>query len=442
MLTSLFKQPRAVFLLAFVQLWNRFSHYGMRALLLLYMINMQKFPDAMAIGIFAVYCALTELGGVFGAYLAEKILGLRRAVMLGGWLIGIGHLLLAIEFDFFTALAFVIIGSSLYTTNVATLLGECYPKGDSRREQGFTIFYMSINVGGFVATLLCGFIAETYGWNLGFGLAAIGMVFANLSLLCFRKNLLGKGEPPPQKKRSIPILIVALLSALGLSMLAIDQHATSISILPWIAGGLLLFVFSKLSVKTLIISATGFILFFVAAEQMGSSLLIFADRLGKGSIPAASLLAINPLTIILGGPLASAILGKITSPIVRLFLPFTCAAFAFGLLYMIPPGLALIGIVIGLVSFAELLVGPVTYSACSEATMSQKDPKIMALMPIGFALAASIGGVYSQAIAGGAFDIHRYENGFGLMALALLFAGGILAGLHKVRKRKEAALQL
>jgi proton-dependent oligopeptide transporter, POT family len=151
MLMALFKQPKAVFLLAFVQLWNRFSHYGMRALLLLYMINMQMFSDGAAIGIFAVYCALVELGGVFGAHLAQRFLGLRRAVMVGGWLIGIGHLLLALEIDFFIALGFVIVGSCLYTTNVATLLGEYYPEGDERREQGFTIFYMSINVGAFAA---------------------------------------------------------------------------------------------------------------------------------------------------------------------------------------------------------------------------------------------------------------------------------------------------
>ena len=440
MLTSLFKQPRAIFLLAFVQLWNRFSHYGMRALLLLYMINMQKFPDSMAIAIFAIYCALTELGGVLGAYLAEKILGLRPAVMLGGWLIGIGHLLLALELDFFTALGFVIVGSILYTTNVATLLGEYYPKGDDRREQGFTIFYMSINVGGFVATLLCGFIAETYGWHLGFGLAAIGMVLANLSLLYFRKHLLGKGEPPPRKKRSLPSLVLALILTLGLAVFALQQHSISVSLLPWITGGLLLWIFARLNAKTLIISAIGLIIFFVAAEQISSSLLIFADKLGNGSVPAISLLAINPLIIILGGPLASTILGRIKSPAIRLLIPFTLAAFAFALLYIVPPGLLLVGSVIGLISFAELFVGPLTYSACSEAALTQKDPKIMALVPLGFAMAASLGGLYSQAVAGDVFDIHRYGNGFGLMALGLLIAGGILAGLRSVRIPKEAVL--
>jgi dipeptide/tripeptide permease len=92
---------------------------------------------------------------------------------------------------------------------------------------------------------------------------------------------------------------------------------------------------------------------------------------------------------------------------------------------------------IGLISFAELLVGPATYSACSEAALTQKDPKIMALMPLGFAMAASLGGFFSQRVAGDAFDIERYGNGFGLIALGLLIAGGILAALWKARKIKE-----
>ena len=118
MLASLVQQPKAVFLLAFVQLWNRFSHYGMRALLLLYMIKVLKTPDPVAIGIFAVYCALVELGGVFGAYLAEKFLGLRSAVMLGGWLIWDRPSSASTGIELISALGFVILGSSLYTNRM------------------------------------------------------------------------------------------------------------------------------------------------------------------------------------------------------------------------------------------------------------------------------------------------------------------------------------
>jgi proton-dependent oligopeptide transporter, POT family len=451
MLTAILKQPKAVFLLAFVQLWNRFSHYGMRALLLLYMIKVLKTPDPVAIGIFAVYCALVELGGVFGAYLAEKFLGLRRAVMLGGWLIGIGHLLLALEWNLSAALGFVILGSCLYTTNVATLLGDFYPPGDKRRQQGFTLFYMSINIGGFLATLLCAYVAEKFGWHLGFGLAAIGMVIANLTLLFLRSHLLGKGEPPCSVSKARKVSLVPMLAlGLGLSILALHMQQIACPLLPWIGGALLVFIFGGLIVKkkmtrqllkSVMISIGGLILFFAAGEQMGTSLLLFADKVNSTDFSAMSLLAINPLVIILGGAAAHAILNRVKSPAWRLFIPFALAAVAFGSMFVGIPllrdhPLLLVGGVIGLISFAEVMIGPATYSQCSEAATLHQDPKVMALMPIGFAMAASLGGIYSQSLAGEAFDPHHYQMGFGILALGLLGVGALI-GLAKSQKQRN-----
>jgi POT family proton-dependent oligopeptide transporter len=448
MLITLFKQPKAVFLLAFVQLWNRFSHYGMRALLLLYMVKILKFSDSAAIGIFAVYCALVELGGVYGAYLAEKFLGLRRAVLWGGWLIGIGHLLLALELNFFVALAFVILGSSLYTTNIATLLGDFYPSGDERREEGFTLFYMSINIGAFLATLLCGYIAENFGWHLGFGLAAIGMVIANLTLWKLRSYLQGKGEPPLMDRWGDILLVPLLALGLGLGIAALHLQHIASPLLPWIACGLLVGLLARLIVKrqidrlvirSLIISLGSLVLFFAAEEQIGSTLLLFADRMGSQAISAMSLLAINPLVIILGGSLAHTILSRLKNRALRIFLPFALAAGSFGLMalgsrFFDEAGtfpLFLIGGVIGMISFAELLVGPMAYSACSEAASFYNDPKLMALMPLGFALAASLGGVYSKALAAESFAPHRYGIGFGILAICLIGSGALLAYLKR-----------
>ncbi len=448
MLASLIKQPKAVFLLAFVQLWNRFSHYGMRALLLLYMIKVLKTPDPVAIGIFAVYCALVELGGVFGAYLAEKFLGLRRAVMLGGWLIGIGHLLLALEWDFFAALGFVILGSCLYTTNVATFLGEFYPPNDQQREQGFTLFYISLNIGAFLATLLCGYVAENFGWHFGFGLAAIGMVIANLSLLFLRSHLMGKGEPPPtvsKVKKVVPLLALSL----GISILSLHLQKVAGPLLPWIGGSLLVVIFTGLILKkqmtrqllkSVMISVGGLILFFSAGEQMSTSLLLFADKVGSSDFSAMSLLAINPLVIILGGAVANVIFTRIKSPAWKLFIPFAITAAAFGLMFVGIPffkdnPLVLVGGVIGMISFAEVLVGPATYSQCSEAATLHQDPKVMALMPIGFAMAASLGGIYSQSLAGETFNPHHYQMGFGILALGLLSMGTVLSLAKRQTKR-------
>lgn len=432
MLASLVKQPKAVFLLAFVQLWNRFSHYGMRALLLLYMIKVLKTPDPVAIGVFAVYCALVELGGVFGAYLADKFLGLRRAVMLGGWLIGIGHLLLALELNFFTALGFVILGSCLYTTNVATFLGEFYSPGDQQRQQGFTLFYMSLNIGAFLATILCGYVAENFGLHLGFGLAAIGMVVSNLSLLFLRSHLQGKGEPKmiskARKLAMIPLLALGLL----ISILSLHMQEFAGPLLPWIGGCFLVLIFGRLKkqmLKSMMLSLAGMILFFAAGEQMTTSLMLFADKTGSSDFSAISLLAINPLVIILGGAAAHAIFSRLKSPAWRLFIPFAITAVAFGLMFLGIPlnSFLLVGVVIGLISFAEVLIGPATYSQCSEAATLHQDPKVMALMPIGFSMAASLGGIYSQSLAGATFNLHHYQMGFGILALGLLALGALLS---------------
>ena len=444
-------QPKAVFLLAFVQLWNRFSHYGMRALLLLYMIKVLKTPDPVAIGIFAVYCALVELGGVFGAYLAEKFLGLRKAVILGGWLIGIGHLLLALEWDFFTALGFVILGSCLYTTNVATLLGEFYPPGDQKREQGFILFYMSLNIGAFLATLLCGYAAENFGWHFGFGLAAIGMVIANLSLFFLRSHLLGKGELPSSVSKGKNVAFLLALS-LGMSILSLHLQKIASPLLPWIGGSLLVVIFTGLigkkqmtrqRLKSMMISVAALILFFAAGEQMATSLLLFADKIGNTGFSAMSLLAINPLVIILGSALASAILSRIKSSAWKLFIPIALTAVAFGVMFVgihvfqtsFP--LLVVAIVIGMISFAEMLIGPAAYSQCSEAATLHHDPKVMALMPIGFSMAASLGGMFSQSLAEETFNLHRYQMGFGILALGLLIMGGLLSFAKHTKRNLE-----
>jgi proton-dependent oligopeptide transporter, POT family len=440
-LALLFKQPRAVFLLAFVQLWNRFSHYGMRALLVLYMVKMQHIDDATALGIYAVYCALVELGGVFGAFVAERMLGLKRAVIVGGWLIGIGHLLLALEFNFLTALGFVILGSSLYTTNIATLLGDFYPAQDERREQGFTLFYMSINVGALAATILCGWAAETLGWHVGFGLAALGMVISNLTLLCFSKELQGKGELPKRKISSVfhmPLLALGL----GIGILALHTQQMTAACLPWLTGALLLFILGKLALqrrkeipalKTLTLAVAGLAVFFAAEEQLGSSILLFADRMANASFSAMTLLAINPLVIIAGGPLAALLLTKMKRPALRTTTPFVLAGAAFATLalgaYVFPEvrsfPMWIIGGVIAMISFAELLVGPSTYSQCSEAALLYQTPQVMALLPIGFSMAASLGGIASKGIAG------HYGIGFGLLAAGLVLGGGIFSFLQQ-----------
>ncbi|MEO9966634.1 MAG: oligopeptide:H+ symporter [Reichenbachiella sp.] len=179
---ELFGHPKGLFYLFFAELWERFSFYGMRALLTLYMVN-EMFSaiaerDSIAFGIYASYGMLVYATPALGGVLADRLLGLRRSVMLGAVFFTIGHFVLAIEHPifFYTALGFLIIGNGFFKPNISSFVGSLYKKGDVRRDSGFTIFYMGINVGAATAPIFCGWLGVNYGWHYGFGAAGIGML--------------------------------------------------------------------------------------------------------------------------------------------------------------------------------------------------------------------------------------------------------------------------
>jgi POT family proton-dependent oligopeptide transporter len=176
---TLFGHPTGLFTLFFSEMWERFSYYGMRALLLFYMIKgFLGFGDREAYAIYGAYTALVYMTPFFGGLIADKLLGARRAVILGGTLMALGHLLMTVQNSivFFIALAVLISGNGFFKPNISTIVGTLYPKGNPRRDAGFTIFYMGINLGAAMSPLLCGYIGETYGWHYGFGLATVGML--------------------------------------------------------------------------------------------------------------------------------------------------------------------------------------------------------------------------------------------------------------------------
>jgi len=176
----LFGHPSGLFALFFVEMWERFSYYGMRALLTFYMIKgFLGYGDSQAYGVYAAYGALVYATPFVGGMLADRLLGARRAVILGGLLMAAGHLFMAIESTefFFGGLALLIAGNGLFKPNISTIVGGLYPGKDiEKRDGGFTIFYMGINLGAAMSPLLCGYVGETYGWHYGFGIATIGML--------------------------------------------------------------------------------------------------------------------------------------------------------------------------------------------------------------------------------------------------------------------------
>lgn len=176
---TVFGHPTGLFTLFFAEMWERFSFYGMRALLVFYMIKgFMGYGDSDAYVVYGAYTALVYMTPFFGGMLADRLLGARRAVVVGGLLMAAGQLMLTIQgsFWFFTALALLICGNGFFKPNISSIVGTLYPAGSHKRDGGFTIFYMGINLGAAMSPLLCGYIGETYEWRYGFGLAAIGML--------------------------------------------------------------------------------------------------------------------------------------------------------------------------------------------------------------------------------------------------------------------------
>ncbi len=209
--------PAGLYTLFFAEMWERFSYYGMRALLVLYMIKgFLGYGDSQAYTVYGAYTALVYMTPFIGGMLADRILGQRLAVVIGGLLMAAGHLLMTIEQDipFFLALALIIAGNGFFKPNISTTVGTLYAAGDKKRDDGFNIFYTGINLGAAMSPLLCGYVGETYGWHYGFGLATIGM-------------LLGLGVfIMPNKVSAGLILLAAGLSAFGLLFFSPDNLAS------------------------------------------------------------------------------------------------------------------------------------------------------------------------------------------------------------------------
>lgn len=314
---ELFGHPKGLFYLFFAELWERFSFYGMRALLTLYMVKelfvAYEERDTIALGIYASYGTLVYATPALGGMLADKLLGFRRAVILGGVFMSLGHFVLAFEHPifFYVALALIIIGNGLFKPNISSFVGMLYKQGDPRRDSGFTIFYMGINVGAGVAPLLCGWLGATYGWHYGFGIAGFGML---LGLIVFWKgiksNVFGDHGLPPKPeslekkkfglpvKHLVPIGAVLLVPAIAYFIQFGDFifnlfgtvffEGTIVSFIFNIVVlgilGYLIWIMSKVSMAerkkliVIILLTTMMTIFWAFYELSGSLITLFADR--------------------------------------------------------------------------------------------------------------------------------------------------------------------
>lgn len=443
------KQPRALPLLFLVQMWECFSFYGMRALLVLYMISALSFSEYQAFGVYAVYTAMAEMFVLAGGFLADKVWGLRTSIFFGGALIACGHLCLAFSDFFFLGLACIVVGSSLFKTNLKALLGLFYEREDPRREAGFTFFYSGMNLGGFLAALLCGYIGHFYGWHAGFGLAAIGML-AGLFLLVYKRALLeNKGRP--SIVRPLWIRMAAFAAVLGLIPLCsflIQQNALTIPLLPCIGVGALLFLFFQLkplsseqkrTIYLLLGNIALLMLYFVFEELMCSLLMVFADTYVLKTVftlqvPPSVLIVMNPLTIILLGPL---IAKTNLSASKKIPLAFCCLSVAFALLYTgtlqsaVSPLFLLSSFLA--IALGELLLAPTIYAHCSRFAPPHLKGIMMSFVTMGFAYGSLISGTLSQKVA-----LHTLAA-YGDFFLASTAVVSIVALLLFLRKRRARA---
>ena len=316
--------PKGLYMLFFAEMWERFSYYGMRALLIFYLTQHWLFNDSKSNLIYGAYTSLVYITPVLGGYLADRYLGQRRAVLFGGILLMCGHFLMAVEGVggqddptinvFWSALAFIIVGSGFLKANISVMVGQLYALTDTRRDPAYTIFYMGINLGAFVGTVLVGYLGVTIGWSYGFGLAGIGMLAGLIVFVFGRKTLRGAGEAPvPLAKNTEWTLYGVGLAAVAM-IWALVQYQDVIQTLLIISGlgllGYVLYEAFKLDKEPR--ERIFAILFLIALnpvfwglfEQAGGSFNLYTDRYVEiGGVPAPIFQSINPIYIILLAPL-------------------------------------------------------------------------------------------------------------------------------------------
>src|SRR5688572_19170671 len=315
--------PKGLYMLFFAEMWERFSYYGMRAILIFYLTQHWLFSDSKSNLIYGAYTSLVYITPVLGGYLADRYLGQRKAVLFGGILLAAGHSLMAVEGVggqddptinvFWMALAFIIVGSGFLKANISVMVGQLYKLTDIRRDGAYTIIYMGINVGAAIGTILVGYLGETIGWGYGFGLAGIGMLAGLIVFVLGKKALNGAGEAPRPLAKSKEWSLYGVGLAAVAVIWALVQYQDVIQTLLIISGiALLVYViYEALKLEPQARDRIFAILFLIALnpifwglfEQAGGSMNLFTDRfVDRAGVPASIFQSINPIYIILLAP--------------------------------------------------------------------------------------------------------------------------------------------
>ncbi len=428
--TRFFGHPVGLTTLFFTEMWERFSYYGMRAFLILYMTAPAAtgglaMADADAASIYGTYTGSAWGASILGGFVADRFLGQYRSVLLGGIAIMLGHFTLvftALPF-FYTGLALIVLGTGLLKPSVSTLVGSLYATEDRRRDAGFSIFYMGINLGAVLGPLVAGYLAQRVNWHIGFGCAGVGMLFG------LGQYVLGKKQLRPALDR----IGAQPRVAPGVSASPASGHAAG-------AARLTRAEWRRIGVLVILVAAAT--LFWAAYEQAGSTLNLFADRYTRLEIagvgfPSSWFQSVQPLFVILLAPVFAAIWVKLGPRE-----PSAVGKFAFGLFFMglaflllVPAGMLAQGgdairvsplwliMAYFLSEVGELAIGPVGLSAVTKLSPSRIVGLMMGLWFLGLAFGNKLAGW-----AAGFIGSMPLESLFGIMA-GVLMAGAIVMAI-------------
>jgi len=337
---SLLGHPIGLGLLFLVEMWERFSYYGMRAFLVLYLVHALGWSDARATGLYGSYTSLVYLTPLIGGYLADRLIGTRRSLVLGSVIIALGHFSLAIPSmaTFYVGLGLIVVGTGFFKSNAATMVGQIYRPGDPRRDAGFTIYYMGVNAGAFGGPLICGLLAEKVGWHWGFGAAGVGMLAGLVMYLWLRNEYLpgigvraegtraaqaaAEGASGTDQRMLLNGAAGALLGgAVAWALSGWNWYPVLLGMAVGIAFAVTVFGTrgaERRRVLGIFLTAFFVVFFWTAYEQAGSSMNLFADRhtalpaIHGWTMPASWFQWFNPIMILVLAPLFAALWGALS----------------------------------------------------------------------------------------------------------------------------------
>ncbi|QTL04481.1 peptide MFS transporter [Aquabacter sp. L1I39] len=411
------RQPKGLTFLFLAEMWERFSFYGMQALIVLYMSKVLGFSDARASLTYGAYAAFVFLTPIAGGALADRVLGFRSAVIVGGVIIMIGHIVLALPFgalSMFAGMAFVVVGTGFFKSSVSAVVGQLYGEDDPRRDGGFTIFYMGINVGSLLATLIVGYVGQQVDWHLGFGLAAVGMAFGLVVFVLGTRHYSAKTLECPRPRLILPTIVGALVAVPILTYLLAEPDGAKLMML---VGGGLTYAYvvyraftSEPEYRRHLVAILIYVLFasffWALFKQKDGPVLLLVDRaidrhvLGF-EMPSAMFTSFNPFMILVLAPIfariwaAFAARGKPVSTGVKFFLGLFfaggCFALVAGAAYSAssgqPASLLWVAGAIFLLTCGELSLSPVGLAMVSALS----PPSLTGLMYGAWFLSTSFG---------------------------------------------------